>query len=161
MSVPLLLIDFDGVLNPFAAVQCPAGFVEYGLNDFPGEDPVRLNRDHARWLADLAPLFEMAWASACPEDLSAYCDRLIGLRPMPKVPMPEPPFPPDAKVGAVDRFVGDRPVAWADDALGESARRWARERQVPTLLVPVDPSIGLTRRHVNRLADWAQSLATP
>lgn len=154
----MLLIDFDGVLNPYAAAQCPAGFIEYDLDMFPGEDPVRLNREHARWLGDLVPLFEMAWASACPQDLSWYCERLIGLRPMPKVPMPEPPFPGDAKVEAIDAFVGDRAVAWVDDALGERAHRWGRERRAPTMLVDIDPSIGLTRDHVVLLARWAQSL---
>jgi len=151
---PLLLVDFDGVLNPFAAARCPTGFTEFGLDEFPGDEPVRLNPDHARWLRDLAPRYEMAWASACPEDLNLYCARLIRLAPMQRVPMPTPPFDPDLKVGAVDAFVGHRAVAWLDDAFGAAARVWARERRGPTLLVDVDPAIGLTLNHIDVLAAW-------
>jgi hypothetical protein len=157
---PLLLIDFDGVLNPFAASDCPPGFTEYELDEFPGDEKVRLNPAHARWLADLAPLYEMAWASACPQDLNLYCERLIQLSPMQRVPMPLPPFDPDQKVGAVDAFVGDRAVAWLDDAFGERGRTWARERRAPTLLVDVDPSTGLTQKVVDLLATWPRSFTT-
>jgi hypothetical protein len=38
-SLPLLLLDVDGVLNPFAAPACPPGYTEHEF--FPGEDPVR------------------------------------------------------------------------------------------------------------------------
>jgi hypothetical protein len=151
---PLLLVDFDGVLNPFAAEDCPPGFVEYGLTVFPGDEPVRLNLDHARWLHDLGDLYDRVWASACPEDLNRYCGRLIGLEPMPRVPMPPPPFDPDAKVRAVDSYVGDRAVAWVDDGFGDPARDWARARSAPTLLVDVDASIGLTAGAVAMLRDW-------
>lgn len=43
---PLLLLDVDGVLNPFAAPACPPGYREHGF--FPDDDPpVRLNDSHA------------------------------------------------------------------------------------------------------------------
>jgi hypothetical protein len=161
MLRPMLLVDFDGVLNPFAAAECPPGFTEYGLDEFPGDDPVRLNPAHARWLRDLAPLYEMAWASACPEDLNLYCGRLIQLSPMRRVPMPVPPFDPDVKVDAIDAFVGQRAVAWLDDAFGTVARDWARGRGAPTLLVHVDPETGLTREVIDVLAAWPRSIATP
>jgi hypothetical protein len=151
---PILLVDFDGVLNPFAAACCPPGFTEYGLDEFPGDDPVRLNPAHGRWLRDLASVYEMAWASGCSEDLNLYCERLIHLTPMQRVPMPQPPFDPDLKVEAVDAFVGTRAVAWLDDAFGEVARDWARERRAPTLLVHVDSATGLTPDLIDLLADW-------
>jgi hypothetical protein len=156
-----LLVDFDGVLNPFAATTCPPGFIEYGLAEFPGDDPVRLNPAHAGWLRDLASRYDLAWASACREDLNLYCGRLIQLAPMQRVPMPDPPFDPDVKVGAVDAFVDDRAVAWLDDAFGDAARLWARERTAPTLLVDVDPTVGLTRDLVDVLAGWPGSAYTP
>jgi hypothetical protein len=151
---PLLLVDFDGVLNPFAAESCPPGFVEYGLALFPGEEPVRLNVEHARWLRDLRRDYDLAWASACTEDLNRYCRELIDLEPMPRVPMPPTPFDPDAKVAAVNAYVGDRAVAWLDDAFGEPARNWARVRRAPTLLIDVDASIGLTAEVVSLLQNW-------
>jgi hypothetical protein len=75
--------------------------------------------------------------------------------------MPELPFDPDLKVAAVDAFIGDRSVAWLDDAFGDAARRWARHRGAPTLLVDVDPAIGLTFEMVTVLADWRSSLDMP
>jgi hypothetical protein len=158
---PLLLVDFDGVLNPFAAEDCPAGYVEYGLTEFPGEDPVRLNAAHARWLRALWALYDLAWASACPEDLNRHCRDLIGLDPMPRIPMPPTPFHPDDKLPAVDAYVGDRAVAWLDDAFGEAARHWARRRKAPTLLVDVDASIGLTAGAVSTLTDWIAPTSEP
>ena len=158
---PLLLVDFDGVLNPFAAAECPEGFTEYALDDFPGDDPVRLNPVHARWLDDLSARYDLAWASACPQDLNACCGRLVQLAPMPRVPMPAPPFPADVKVEHVAAFAGERAVAWIDDAFGDTARRWARERRAPTLLVDADPAIGLTVAIVETVAAWPDSLEMP
>jgi hypothetical protein len=152
---PVLLVDFDGVLNPFAASACPRGFVEYGCDEFPGKEPVRLNRQHATWLRDLGALYDAAWVSACPEDLNRYCAALIGLAPMPRVPMPSPPFDPERKVHAVNAYVRDRACAWVDDQLGEAAHRWASDRTAPTALVNVDPSIGMTIRTVSMLTNWA------
>jgi hypothetical protein len=103
----------------------------------------------------------MASASACTEDLNLYCGRLIKLAPMQRVPMPLPPFESDRKVGAVAAFVGDRPTAWLDDEFGEIARRWARERRAPTLLVDVDPTTGLTVEMIDLLTAWPGTIAAP
>jgi hypothetical protein len=93
----------------------------------------------------------------CREDLNRYCCDLIGLDPMPRVPMPPTPFHPDAEVPAVDAYVGDRAVAWLDEEFGKSVRLCARTRRAPTLLVDVDPSIGLTAKTVSTLGDWPRS----
>jgi hypothetical protein len=128
---------------------------------FPGHEPVRLNDAHAGWLRDLSADNDLAWASACPEDLNHYCGMLIGLDPMPRVPMPSPPFAADQKVRAVDDFVGTRAVAWLDDAFGRCARLWARTRRSPTTLIDVDASVGLTQDLVSALAEWSHSLREP
>jgi hypothetical protein len=42
---PLLLVDIDGVLNPYAAITCPDGYTEYAV--FPEDDqPMRLAASH-------------------------------------------------------------------------------------------------------------------
>jgi hypothetical protein len=74
---PLLLLDVDGVLNPFAAAERPPGYAEHTF--FPGEDPAE---------------------------------------------------------------------AWD----------WADARDLPTLLIDVDPAEGLTLAVVERLMAWARSL---
>ena len=51
MARPALLLNVDGVLNPYDTVKCPAGFTEYDL--FPGEEPVRLCPAHGEWISEL------------------------------------------------------------------------------------------------------------
>ena len=61
-SLPLLLLDVDGVLNPHSAPDCPPGYQEY---EFPrGEAPVRLCTAHGPWLQELATRFQVVWATA-------------------------------------------------------------------------------------------------
>ena len=71
------------------------------------------------------------------------------------VPLPDLPFAPELKVPAVARFTGDRPAAWVDDVVTPEAVAWAAARAVPTLLLEVDPAVGLTRGQVERLLAWA------
>src|SRR5215468_9631031 len=57
---PLLLLDVDGVLNPFAAPACPPGYTEHDF--FPGEEQVRLCLAHGSWLQELGTRFQIVWA---------------------------------------------------------------------------------------------------
>ena len=62
MERALLLVDVDGVLNPWGDECCPAGFSEYDL--FPGDDePVRLAVIHGAWWA--SPLDRTPVYAAC------------------------------------------------------------------------------------------------
>ena len=65
-SLPLLLLDVDGVLNPFAAPGCPPGYQEYEF--FPGEEPVRLCAAHGPWLQELATRFQIVTSPSLPPD---------------------------------------------------------------------------------------------
>jgi hypothetical protein len=57
----MLLLDVDGVLNPYGP-DCPPGFVEHAL--FPDEDePVRLCAVHGEWIAELAGAYDVVWAT--------------------------------------------------------------------------------------------------
>ena len=128
---PLLLLDIDGVLNPFGAVGCPGGYAEHVL--FPGEEPVRVNAGHGDWLRELAAEFSLVWATAWGEEANRRLAPLLGLDPLPVIPMPAPPFPP-------------------------AAHTWAVTRAVPTLLIDIDPSTGFTREIVDRLLAWATTV---
>ncbi len=151
-SVPLLLLDVDGVLNPFP--DTPEGFTEYAF--FPEDDePVRLASFHSDWLGELAAVFEIAWASGWGHDANRLICPLFGLPDFPVISFTAVPFEPRAKVPAVAAFAGDRPAAWVDDLLTQEAQVWAETRTAPTLLLPVDSATGLTRHHVDELLDWA------
>ena len=40
--------------------------------------------------------------------------------------------------------------------MAEGAFDWAAKRGIPTLLIDVEPSVGLTREMVNQLLEWAR-----
>jgi hypothetical protein len=153
---PVLLLDLDGVLNPFAASSCPDGYLEHEF--FPGEGAERYCPDHAAWITELAAAGDLHWATAWGEEANTLFAVKLGIAALPVVPFPPLPFPPEGKVPAVAALVGDRPVAWIDDNHTDAGRRWAGERAAPTLLVPVDSAIGWTRDDVDRVLAWAVEL---
>jgi hypothetical protein len=152
---PLLLIDVDGVLNPFAARSCPAGFTEHKLAGYK----VRLNPAHGAALTALHDegLYELVWATTW----EAQADSLIAARVGLPRGLPVIVFPKDDdyegwtwKLPAVRAYAADRPLAWLDDDLGRDAEAWARDRSaagITTVLIGPNPGTGLVAAHFERL----------
>jgi hypothetical protein len=69
------------------------------------------------------------------------------------------PFGVAEKLWAIADHVGDRPAAWVDDLIDDRAYEWAARRSAPTLLLPIDPEMGLQREHVDRLLAWRAEIA--
>lgn len=154
--LPLLLLDVDGVLNPFAAAACPPGFAEYDF--FPGEAPVRLCAAHGPWLAELAARFRLVWATAWQGHANRLLAPLLALPDLPLIEFPLVPLQPVDKLPAVIRFAGADPLVWIDDSLTAAAHAWAAGREVPTLLIGTDPAHGLTRAVVDESLRWADTI---
>jgi len=93
---PLLLLDVDGVLNPFAAPACPPGYTEHDF--FPGEEPVRLCLAHGSWLQELGTRFQIVWASAWGPDANRLLAPLLQLPDLPVIA-----FPPGRNAARDDR----------------------------------------------------------
>lgn len=154
MARPALLLDVDGVLNPYGTAKCPDGFTEYDL--FPGEEPVRLCPAHGEWISELRHVFDVAWATAWNDDANRLLVPLLGITALPVVTMPSAPFQPHDKVPPIARFAGQRPAVWIDDLHPAEAWTWSTGRHEPTLLIPVAAATGLTRQAVDQALTWAR-----
>lgn len=143
------------MLNPYAATACPPGFIEH--RHFPEDaEPVRVSEDHGKWLLRLSAHYELVWASAWGSNANRVLAPMLGLPTLRVVPMPEPPFPPAMKAPAIAAFVQERRAAWLDDMLTAEAYQWAADRdQGATLLIAVDPAIGMTFATVDELERFA------
>jgi hypothetical protein len=155
-SLPLFLIDVDGVLNPFAAPACPPGYTEHAL--FPAEDPVRVCLAHGAWLRELAAQFELVWATAWGADANRLLAPLLSLPDLPVIRFPPPPFHPGDKLPAIIDYAARRPLAWVDDEHSPEARDWAARRQAPTFLISIDPAKGLNRSAIDESLYWASAI---
>jgi hypothetical protein len=155
-TLPLLLLDLDGVLNPFAAATCLDGYEERML--FEGEDPVRFCFQHGEWIRELARVGDVLWATGWGATANEVYLPLLGLEPLPFVQFPPIPFEAELKVPAIDAVVGDRPAVWIDDNHTAAGLHWAATRTAPTLLVPIDPAAGWRREHVDQTLKWMKHL---
>jgi hypothetical protein len=155
------MVDIDGVISLFAgSLDARAEGSFHSIDGIPHF----LSARAAAHLLDLAPHFELVWASGWEEKAGEHLPHLLGLpADMPYLRFERAVGRSHAhwKLDAIERYADGRPLAWIDDALDEHCRSWATAREAPTLLVRTDPHLGLTEREADELRDWAQSLARP
>ena len=173
---PLLLLDVDGPLSPFAAPwfvsRFPrAGYVFHDLGPIAGFEALRiaLHPEHGRWLRRLATArdgFDLAWATTWQHDAPRILAPLLGLPVhLPVVPLTRSPRHIGRhswKTDQIARWVGRRPFAWVDDEIN----RHTRDRLAgfdwlgPHLALRIEPHVGLTPRDVDHLHDFSRSVTT-
>lgn len=174
MDKPLLLLDVDGPLNPYAAParRRPVGYrtIHVGRADGtvydrnPGRGTVRvwLNPDHGPALLQMAGRFELWWATAWEDRANTIIAPQIGLPELPVLHFPpdaSAPYPMSWKTPTVAELA--RPWVWVDDDHTDADRAWlAAHARARHRLHPVDPAIGLTDADVAALADLGADLAT-
>ncbi len=161
-QTPYLLVDVDGVLAPFAFATPPPGFNRHTVLAANGrEHHVWLNPAHGGWLRTLGEQFELVWATGWEHEAARLLAPLLGLPQLPVIEFTQLPVfgVPLWKLPDVDSYVADRPVAWIDDDLDDAVARWASRRESPTLLLKTDRTVGLTRKHVAELVDFAERVA--
>jgi len=181
-SKPLLLLDVDGVLFPFCGVHLPDGCDWVVFDDVVTPDGRTF--EHLRCCFDpgqverlrvLAEAFELVWATTWEQVANDRLSELFSLPELPVIAFYD--APPGrityhlsdilsgiatTKLGPVDMWVGERPLAWVDDQLHFDARAWAERRSAdgaPTLLVRTDPRRGLTNAQTDELLAFAASLS--
>lgn len=156
---PLLLVDVDGVLNPFGSPG--PGFRRYRCTVDGVGYTVHLNSRHGVRLLELALLTgaELAWATTWEHHANEWIAPRVGLPELPVVPL----GPDDGselgemfKTRHVGAYVGDRPFVWFDDQVRWEDEKYLRECQGLSdfLLIPIEPNRGLTSEHLVAARDW-------
>jgi hypothetical protein len=153
---PLLFLDIDGPLNPFAAKAGakPPGFVEhkFRLEGWSRRHPLRmwLNPGHGAALLEAADHAEVVWATTWGHQANTLVGPAIGLSVLPVVDCANADS--GWKFDAVARYAGQRPLVWLDDDFDmyPTARDafLAGRAGVGTELVRVDPHTGITDTHL-------------
>lgn len=180
---PLLLLDVDGPLNPYAAKPSrrPRGYETHRLltprwvaaerlrlsawgtpNKRPKPLRVWLNPDHGPELASLP--FDLVWATTWEEEANAYVAPVLGLPELPVItwsaPRPEPDGGVFWKTPEIVAWASGRPFAWLDDEITQADRDWVAVHHAgPALLHRVDPRLGLLPEDFTVLHAWASGLA--
>lgn len=171
-QLPILFLDVDGPLNPFAAKPTrrpegylthrmrPANWTETNFYGRPRTLRVWLNPGHGPALTRLP--VQLVWATTWEHEANRLIGPQIGL---PTLPVVEWPGGAAASAGTdglfwktrhlVDYAAG-RPFAWVDDQISPADWRWCAEKYAaPTLLQPIDPRCGLREKDFATLARWA------
>ncbi|MHB9850291.1 hypothetical protein ACSYGO_13745 [Streptomyces krungchingensis] len=165
MSRPLLFLDVDGPLNPYAAQpeRRPAGYTTIRVALTPGR-PLRvwLHPDHGRALLTLD--YDLCWATTWMDAANRWIGPVIGLPEIPYVDFTGALFAerPDGVHWKTERIVAyaqDRPFAWVDDEQSPADDAYVAARHpAPALLRHVDPRLGLDEDDFTALAEFAAGL---
>ncbi|MEU5977780.1 hypothetical protein [Streptomyces sp. NPDC047315] len=176
MSRPLLFLDVDGPLNPYAAKpeRRPEGYTTLRVprGEVTSADPgsltarrrtlrVWLNPEHGPAL--LALDYELCWATTWMAEANRWIAPVLGLPELPFVPFGDALFQerPDGvhwKTETLVRHADGRPFAWVDDEQSDRDHAYASaHHRGPALLHHVNPRIGLREGDFKTLADFARS----
>ncbi|MFI1361443.1 hypothetical protein [Streptomyces griseochromogenes] len=167
MSHPLLFLDVDGPLNPYAArpERRPEGYTTIRA-DLHARRPLRvwLNPSHGPALLSLD--YELCWATTWMAEANRWIAPVLGLPELPYVDFGADLFAerPDGvhwKTEAIVRHAAGRTFAWVDDEQGPADTAYvATHHPGPALLHHVDPRVGLRTQDFTTLAKATAGLGT-
>lgn len=174
---PLLFLDIDGPLNPYATPSgtCPEDYITVDLpvearQPAPAQSPRSFTRPGTVWLkpahgqALLALGFELCWASTWMGDANQWIGPVLGLPPLPFVDfgdalMRERPDGVHWKSAPLVAHADGRPFAWVDDEqTDEDHAHITATHPGPCLLHHVNPRIGLQDADFIALIGFATAL---
>jgi hypothetical protein len=159
---PLILLDVDGVLNPWDR-QGPNWLSVKAICDGVAY-PVLLNPEHGPMLRQLAHETgaELVWATTWEHDANREIGPLVGLPELPVIPVNSGAGTPRVhpKTPPVAAYVNRRPFVWFDDDLERADRQYLkRHDNVDRFrIIDVGPRKGLRNLHVEQAAEWLTSL---
>ena len=157
---PVLAVDVDGVISLFG-FDGPLDQVGRTLPPDRRHGALHLRSRRARSCCASAEVYELIWATGWEDRANDHLPLILGL----PGELPCLRFDGRARFGtahwkleALERYSGDRPLAWIDDSLDESCHAWAAGARAPTLLV-ADRVAHRDHRGAHRDAAW-RGLAT-
>lgn len=156
---PLLLVDVDGVLNPFGRPK--PDFRRYTCAIDGETYTVHLNPRHGAMLMDLAlrTKAELVWATTWEDAANEWIAPRIGL---PRLPVIQVAQDKPSEVGEMFKtphvadYVAGRPFVWFDDCIFNEDEDYLRGHQGvgEFLLIQVAPRAGLTSNHLATALEW-------
>jgi hypothetical protein len=155
---PILAVDVDGVISLFGFDEPPDKAVaRFELIDGMVHC---ISLVAGSRLQRLAEVYDLVWATGWEEKANDYLPNILGLPDLPVLNFDGAARFGSAhwKLGPLDEYGGERPLAWIDDSFDESCYEWAREREAPTLLMPTESHLGLEEVQVEALTAWASGL---
>ncbi|MER7920949.1 MULTISPECIES: hypothetical protein [unclassified Streptomyces] len=167
MSRPLLFLDVDGPLNPYAAPpeRRPEGYTTIQVPVASSRSPLRVRLNPAHGPALLALGYELCWATTWMAEADHWIAPVLGLPELPYVDFGTGLFAhrPDGvhwKTEAIVAYAGGRPFAWVDDEQSTADAVFVADHHpAPALLHHVDPRIGLREGDFTTLAEFAAGLS--
>lgn len=170
---PLLLLDVDGPLNPYAAnpTKRPSGYETHRYNMGGWNLRVWLNPEHGPKLLDLG--YDLAWATLWEKEANSWISPKIGL---PELPFIEFSMAKTTVIGpsTVDisklylktpriayimkKYHFGRPFIWVDDEATSWDEQFLRDVTGAELKIfQIDPSLGLLDSDFDEMRDWAKA----
>jgi hypothetical protein len=158
VSKPILAVDVDGVISLFGFEEKPDR--SHTKIEMVDGVPHLISLPVGDRLRRLSERFELVWATGWEDKANFYLPHILGLPELPHISFDGAARFGSAhwKLGPLDEYGSDRPMAWIDDSFDESCYEWAEERAEPTLLVPTEPHLGLEEAHVAALEAWAAEI---
>ena len=127
MSRPLLAIDVDGVISLFGFDEPPPGAAaRFQLVDGMVHC---ISLSAGERLLRLGEHFDLVWATGWEQKANDYLPNILGLPELPVLTFGGASRFGSAhwKLGPLDEYGGDRPLAWIDDSFDQSCFEWAAE----------------------------------
>jgi hypothetical protein len=168
---PLLFLDVDGPLNPYAAKphRRPEGYLTHRMklpslapNPYGRTKPLRvwLNPEHGAQLLTLP--YDLVWATTWMHEANVWIAPQIGLPNLPVVVWPEMHQADSDGIHWKTRHLvlqaAGRAFVWVDDEISERDRVWVAEHHpAPALLHQVDARKGLRDGDFDLLKRWSKT----
>lgn len=155
---PILAVDVDGVISLF------------GFDDPPDRKEARfelidgmvhcISTAAGERLQRLSKLYDLVWATGWEDRANDVLPVLLGIPELPYLSFDGAARFGSAhwKLGPLQEYAGERPLAWIDDSFDDSCYEWSNAREAPTLLVPTESELGLEEAHTEALTRWAEDL---